>query len=51
MKIKTSLALEKATLRKLKREAKQQRRSVSFLVNDWVAERFNGAAKQPEATR
>ena len=41
MRIKTSLAFKKETLRKLKREANRQQRSVSFIVNNWVDERFN----------
>jgi hypothetical protein len=48
MRLKTSLAFKKETLRKLKREAKRQQRSVSFIVNAWVDERFDGAPKKPE---
>lgn len=53
MKIKTSLSLSKQTLRKVKREAKRQRRSVSQLVEIWIesAPALNGdksEAGQPE---
>jgi Family of unknown function (DUF6364) len=52
MKIKTSLSLSQATLRKVKREAKRQRRSVSQLVEIWIesAPAVNGEKSPNRAT-
>lgn len=46
-KRKTSISLRKETLRKLKQEARRQRRSVSNIVEIWIEDQFarNGGLK------
>jgi hypothetical protein len=51
-KVKTSLSLERATLRKLKAEALRARRSVSQLVDLWIEEKLDGKpARKPGRQR
>jgi predicted DNA-binding ribbon-helix-helix protein len=51
-KVKTSVSLERSTLRRLKVEAKRHKRSVSQLVDIWIEERLpsanNKSAAAPE---
>jgi hypothetical protein len=49
MKEKTSISLNRSTLRKLKTAAKKRDRSVSFVVNELLEEKFlpNGEISVP----
>lgn len=48
MKVKTSVSIERATLRRLKAEAKRRRRSVSQLVEIWIEDELLPLVGKPE---